>query len=176
MKRWVFTGAGHTQVLRDRALAPFPDLERNVVPSHALTADLAMAPGWLARSYRPEQNRPDRKTIFLSSNMPISQTSRAQSAINSVAKIPYFLHSVVASQTDCAVGVAAAKPHRTQREFLVLLETAHGEAIASRCPLGAGGTWTWRWKNRIYRRFIARFAMPLTSSSSPSIALESDTP
>ncbi|MEO8012906.1 MAG: hypothetical protein ABI642_02040 [Polaromonas sp.] len=147
MKQLVRTSAGHAQVLRDQALAPFPDPERDVVPSHALTADLAMVSGWLAGTYRTAQKRPDRQTTFLASNKPIAQTKYAQAAINSVVKILYFLYSFIASQTDCVLGVAATMPHRTQREFLALLATTH----------------------------VGIIAMPSTSSFS-STALESDTP
>ncbi|GAP36751.1 FAD-dependent oxidoreductase [Piscinibacter sakaiensis] len=47
--------------------------------------------------------------------------------------------------------------HRPQRQFLALLASGQGRAIASRGPFGAEGAWAWRWKDRIDRRFLAPF-------------------
>jgi len=47
--------------------------------------------------------------------------------------------------------------HRPQSRFLALLATGDGRAIASRGAFGAEGTWAWRWKDRIDRRFVAQF-------------------
>lgn len=69
-------------------------------------------------------------------------------------------------------GAVAGKPYRPQRQFLVLLATADGRAIASRGPFGASGSWAWRWKDFIDRRFIARYAK--TTSSTSSTSYESD--
>jgi pyridine nucleotide-disulfide oxidoreductase family protein len=57
-------------------------------------------------------------------------------------------------------GAADLRPHRPQRHFLALLATGDGRAIASRGPFGAEGAWAWRWKDRIDRAFIGRFAQP----------------
>jgi pyridine nucleotide-disulfide oxidoreductase family protein len=47
--------------------------------------------------------------------------------------------------------------HRPQQQFLALLATGDGRAIASRGALGAEGAWAWHWKDRIDRRFLAQF-------------------
>ena len=49
--------------------------------------------------------------------------------------------------------------HRPQRQFLALLATGDGRAIASRGPFGAEGAWAWRWKDRIDRAFIRRYCL-----------------
>lgn len=49
------------------------------------------------------------------------------------------------------------QPYRPQRQFLTLLATGDGRAIASRGPFGAAGAWAWHWKDRIDRRFMTRF-------------------
>lgn len=45
-----------------------------------------------------------------------------------------------------------------QREFLVLLSTGRRNAIAVRNGFALQGDWVWRWKDRIDRAFVARFA------------------
>jgi selenide,water dikinase len=48
--------------------------------------------------------------------------------------------------------------YRPQRRSLNLLSCGDRSAIASWGPLAAEGRWVWRWKDRIDRAFIARFA------------------
>lgn len=48
--------------------------------------------------------------------------------------------------------------HRAQRSFLTLLSTGDGRAIAGKAGwFAAEGRWVWWWKDRIDRRFMARF-------------------
>ncbi len=48
-----------------------------------------------------------------------------------------------------------------QRQVLYLLSTSDGRAIGTRNGLTFSGAWVWRWKDRIDRRFMARFnALP----------------
>jgi len=75
-------------------------------------------------------------------------------------------------------GAAGSHPYRPQRQFLVLLATGDGRAIASRGPFGTSGSWAWRWKDFIDRRFIARYAKTTSSTASTastaSTSYESD--
>lgn len=65
---------------------------------------------------------------------------------------------VLARNLRAALGEpVAAVPYRPQRRFLMLIGTGDERAIASRGPFGAEGAWAWRWKDRIDRRFLARF-------------------
>lgn len=65
---------------------------------------------------------------------------------------------VLANNLRAALGeTAAAQAFRPQHRFLALLATGDGRAIASRGAFGAEGRWAWRWKDRIDRRFLARF-------------------
>lgn len=80
---------------------------------------------------------------------------------------------VLSNNLRAALGDAAtSKTYRPQRQFLVLLATADGRAIASRGAFGAAGAWAWRWKDLIDRRFIARYAN--TAPATSSIPYESD--
>ena len=59
------------------------------------------------------------------------------------------LRAVCAGQT--------LKPWQPQRRALYLLSTGDRQALAAWGGLSAGGTWAWRWKDRIDRRFMAQF-------------------
>ncbi len=51
------------------------------------------------------------------------------------------------------------RPHRPDRNFLTILMTGDGSAIAGRGGWFAlEGAWVWRWKDRIDRRFMRRFS------------------
>lgn len=49
------------------------------------------------------------------------------------------------------------RKHRPQRQFLSLLRSGPGTAIASRGRFHGEGGWVWRWKDRIDRCFMAQF-------------------
>jgi selenide,water dikinase len=52
---------------------------------------------------------------------------------------------------------ARLRPHRPQRDCLVLLNLGRGEAIGVKWGAALEGRWLWRWKDRIDRRFVRRF-------------------
>lgn len=57
-----------------------------------------------------------------------------------------------------AGGAGSARRYTPQRNFLVLLATADGRAIAARGPIfSAEGRWLWRWKEHIDRGFVRRY-------------------
>ncbi|MCU0968142.1 MAG: FAD-dependent oxidoreductase [Rubrivivax sp.] len=66
---------------------------------------------------------------------------------------------VLAANLRAAVEGAALRRYVPQRRFLTLLATGDGRAIAARGRWAAEGRWAWRWKDRIDRGFMARFAL-----------------
>lgn len=65
--------------------------------------------------------------------------------------------AVLAHNLQAALDGRPLKAYRPQRRNLVLLGTGDGSAIASWGPLAWEGRWVWRWKERIDRRFLARY-------------------
>jgi len=55
-----------------------------------------------------------------------------------------------------------------QRNALALITTGDRHAIASRGPFVAEGDWVWRWKDRIDRRFMAKYAVTAPAPDRPA--------
>lgn len=56
-----------------------------------------------------------------------------------------------------------------QRRALALITTGGRHAIATRGPFVAAGAWVWRWKDRIDRRFMAKYACPAPEPIAPEV-------
>ncbi|MFO1324735.1 MAG: FAD-dependent oxidoreductase [Burkholderiales bacterium] len=57
-----------------------------------------------------------------------------------------------------------------QRHALALISTGGRHAIASRGPFVAEGDWVWRWKDRIDRKFMAKYAVQVPPAPAESIS------
>lgn len=66
----------------------------------------------------------------------------------------------LAANLRAALAGVALVRYRPQRRALYLLSLGEQRAIAAWGPLVAEGAWVWRWKDRIDRAFIARYAAP----------------
>ena len=72
-----------------------------------------------------------------------------------------------------AVQGRALRRYRPQRRWLALISTGDRHAVASRGALGLRGDWTWRWKDWIDRRFMAKFdRLPAMASAAPAPAAQ----
>jgi pyridine nucleotide-disulfide oxidoreductase family protein len=66
---------------------------------------------------------------------------------------------VLSRNLRAALGAGSPAPYVPQRRYLALLATADGRAIASWGRWSLEGRWLWRWKDRIDRAFVRRFAV-----------------
>ncbi len=69
------------------------------------------------------------------------------------------------------------KPFRPQKQFLTLIETGDGRAIASRGPFALETSLAHRWKDHIDRKFMARFSdLPLGQMAPPQQSSSQENP
>jgi pyridine nucleotide-disulfide oxidoreductase family protein len=66
---------------------------------------------------------------------------------------------VLSRNLRAALGAGEAVAYRPQHRYLALLATSDGSAIASWGRWSLRGRWVWRWKDRIDRGFLRRFAV-----------------
>jgi selenide,water dikinase len=64
---------------------------------------------------------------------------------------------VLAGNLRAAMSGAPLESYVPQRHALALIATGGRHAIAVRGGLAVAGGWVWRWKDRIDRRFVARY-------------------
>jgi len=63
----------------------------------------------------------------------------------------------LAANLRAALAGQPLAPHVTPRRFLALIACGDKRAIGLYGPLSFGGRWVWHWKDRIDRRFLARY-------------------
>ena len=65
------------------------------------------------------------------------------------------------------------RPYRPQSRVLALISTGRKHAVVSWGPLALSGGWAWRWKDRIDRRWMARYRdLPTMPGASPDAGEE----
>jgi len=127
----------------------------------------ASAPSWLAASGLPVDARgfllvdeylrsPGAAHVFAAgdSATPLSWPGTPKAGVYAVRMGPALARALA----DAVQQRAPTAPYRPQRQFLALVNTGDGRAIASRGALAVSGRWAMRWKDRLDRAFIARFA------------------
>ena len=94
-----------------------------------------------------------------------------KAGVYAVRQAPFLAHNLRA-----AISGLSLRPYRPQKGFLSLLSAGSRQAVGNRGPLTVAGDWVWQWKDRIDRRFMARFAelpprqMPAPPASDPRCA------
>lgn len=78
---------------------------------------------------------------------------RPKAGVYAVRQGPVLAHNLAAFACGTAL-----REHRPQRRFLSLLSLGERSAVAERNGFSLRGAWVWGWKDRIDRRFMARFS------------------
>ena len=93
----------------------------------------------------------------------MAQSPRPKAGVFAVRQAP-----VLHDNLRALLSGEALRRYRPQRDYLKLISTGAKGAVADRAGLQAGGPWLWRWKDRIDRRFMARFQnLPTGMGASP---------
>lgn len=94
---------------------------------------------------------------------------RPKAGVFAVRQAPVLLHNLTAALT-----AGPMRRFKPQRDYLKLISTGGKGAVADKFGLRLDAGWLWRWKDRIDRRFMAKFddypAMPEAALPTPAIA------
>ncbi len=82
----------------------------------------------------------------------LSYAPRPKAGVFAVRQAPVLLHNLCAVLTG-----GTLHAYRPQRDYLKLVSTGDKGAVADKFGLRAGGPWLWRLKDRIDRKFMAKF-------------------
>lgn len=66
----------------------------------------------------------------------------------------------LAANLDAALEAAPLQPHESSARYLALVSTGNRHAVGVWNGASWEGGWVWRWKDRIDRRFVARYGAP----------------
>ena len=83
----------------------------------------------------------------------LDHAPRPKAGVFAVRAAPILHHNLRA-----ALSGGKLRAFNPQRDYLKLVSTGPRHAVADRPGFRLGGAWLWRWKDRIDRRFMARFA------------------
>ncbi|MCT8331473.1 selenide, water dikinase SelD [Albidovulum sediminis] len=90
----------------------------------------------------------------------LAHAPRPKAGVFAVRQAPVLLHNLTVAATE----TGRLRPYRPQRDYLKLISAGAGRAVADKWGLPLDGAWLWDWKDRIDRRFMAKFetlpAMP----------------
>ncbi len=82
----------------------------------------------------------------------MAQAPRPKAGVFAVRQAPVLLHNLKA-----ALAGQPLRPYQPQKDYLKLVSTGGKGAVADKFGLRSGGAWLWRLKDRIDRKFMARF-------------------
>jgi selenide,water dikinase len=94
----------------------------------------------------------------------LTRSPRPKAGVFAVRAAPILLRNLTVALT----GHGAMSHFRPQGDYLKLLSLGGQRATADKWGLSATGEWVWRWKDRIDRRFMEKFAdLPAMPSAQP---------
>ncbi len=100
----------------------------------------------------------------------LAHAPRPKAGVFAVRQAPILLHNLTVALT----GTGRMHSYRPQRDYLKLISTGFKGAVADKWGLPLDGAWLWRWKDRIDRKFMAKFHdLPqMAASPLPAIVAE----
>lgn len=102
----------------------------------------------------PFLQSPTDPAIFAAGDIAhLDHAPRPKAGVFAVRQAPVLLHNL----TVALAAQGAMRRFRPQRDYLKLISTGARGAVADKWHLPLDGAWLWRWKDRIDRRFMARF-------------------
>ncbi|NUB44689.1 selenide, water dikinase SelD [Fertoebacter nigrum] len=84
----------------------------------------------------------------------MAHAPRPKAGVFAVRQAPVLLHNLRVALSESG----RMRPYHPQRDYLKLVSTGGKAAVADKFGLRLEGAWLWRWKDRIDRRFMAKFA------------------
>lgn len=143
---------------------------RTVPAAFVVGAGGARPHGWLAATGLPLSEGyvtvgetlqvPGHPEVFATGDCAhMAHAPRVKAGVFAVRQAPVLLANLRA-----ALAGGRMRPYWPQRDYLKLITTGGRRAVADKAGMRAGGPWLWRLKDRIDRRFMAKFhhlpAMP----------------
>ncbi|WP_323004347.1 FAD-dependent oxidoreductase [Denitromonas sp.] len=158
--RWI----GQRRATRIDADGVWLDNGQHVAANAVLQVTGAAAPDWPAEAglatdaggfirVTPTLQSPSHPFIFAAGDIAAYADPRPKSGVFAVRAGP-----PLADNLRRAVNGEPLHAWQPQRRALYLISTGDRRAMAAWGPLSAEGAWVWRWKDRIDRAFMARFA------------------
>ena len=112
---------------------------------------LALNNGFLTVSDKLQTSDP---AIFAAGDcVDLGFAPRPKAGVYAVRAAPILLHNLRASLLERPL-----KAFKPQRDYLKLISTGGKAAVADKWGLRLDATWLWAWKDRIDRKFMAKFA------------------
>ena len=112
---------------------------------------LALTNGFLTTS--PTLQTSDPAIFAVGDCAHLTASPRPKAGVFAVRAAPILHHNLRAALTGTPL-----KPFRPQSDYLKLISTGTRSAVAERGGLSLSGPWLWRLKDRIDRKFMAKFA------------------
>ncbi|MDT8857054.1 selenide, water dikinase SelD [Paracoccaceae bacterium Fryx2] len=92
----------------------------------------------------------------------LAHAPRPKAGVFAVREAPVLMHNLRA-----ALSGGAMRRYQPQRDYLKLISTGGKGAVADKAGLRLDGAWLWHWKDRIDRRFMAKFAAYPAMAAAP---------
>lgn len=136
---------------------------RSIGSDFTLAVTGARAQGWLAETglaltdghltVGPTLQTADPMIFAAGDCAHLAHAPRPKAGVFAVRAAPVLFDNLRA-----ALSGGAMRPFQPQRDYLKLISLGDQRALADRSGMRAAGGWLWRWKDRIDRKFMAKFA------------------